>query len=226
MQRTTPRSNHPRTDRNRARTIVTALVVAVALGACSGSGTVEAGDQPGAGTSVVDGKAPATPAAPTDPSPPQTDGAASPPTTCVEGPATTTPWDAGGGRIICTAPDQGSGSSPPMTDTTIPVTPTSLSADASHGVLVISATGGYECPPNEACIAIGLIMQGVVEVTGPGGTVESAPIDESGRVGFRLAPGEHRITAQVTPGSCAPAGASVTAGATVDVALACSAPMP
>lgn len=227
MQRTTPRPTVPRSGARRARTVVAALAVAsvVALSACSGSGTVETGGAPGTGPSGVDAGATENPGSPADPATPSTGGAPVP-TTCVEGPATTTPWDAGGGRIICTDPDQGSVSSPPMTDTTIPAATTPLAPDATHGVLVVSATGGYECPPDQACTTIGIIMQGVVEVTGPDGAVASAPIDAMGRAGFRLAAGEHRVTAQVAPGSCAPTAAAVTAGATVEVALACSVPMP
>jgi hypothetical protein len=113
-----------------------------------------------------------------------------------------------------------------MTDTTIPTPGTTLVPDATSGVLVVSATGGYDCPDGQACIAIGIIMSGSITATAADGSGETTAIDAEGRAGVRLAPGTYDITATVTAGSCAPSTATVVAGTTADVALSCSVPLP
>ena len=228
--RSAPRS--ARTRRGRAGAIVL-ILVALGAGACTSTGVVEAGDASGSdpGRSGDTSATPTTsadgPSDVVDPAPPAVGPAPSTATTCVDAPATTTPWDQGGGRIVCSAADQdGSVSSPPMTDTTIPAPTTSLVPDAGTGVVVVSATGGYDCPAGQACIDIGITMVGTIEVVGPDGAVDTAPIDTTGRAGFRLAPGAHQVTARVTTGSCQPSTVTVEAGRTADLALSCSVPLP
>lgn len=98
---------------------------------------------------------------------------------------------------------------------------TSLRVDNQHGVLVVSAAGGIECG-EEACPDLAVIMQGRIVVEGDG-VSESADLDSSGRVGFRLAPATYQVRAEVTEGSCD--STSVTLGLRQqDVALRCRVP--
>ena len=219
-----------------AAPMVAALVV-LGAAACSSTPTVETGGASGSGSGSGASSDPGSSASPTtlpaaadapsdvvDPAPPRAD--ASPPTTCVEGPATTIPGDPGGGRITCSAADpDGSVSSPPMTDTTIFRPSTSIVPSADHGALVVSATGGYDCG-DDPCPAIGIIMSGTISVVGPDGVPADNQLDGAGLAGFRLTPGTYQVTAEVGPGSCQAGTATVTAGVVTDLSLLCSVPMP
>lgn len=209
-----------------------ALAAAVAIGAaaCTSTADVSTGSGAGGGrgTDGTEASIQTTPPAAADPGQiePAAPGADSgPTTTCVSSPATTTTsFDQGGGRITCsTIPPDGSASSPPMTDTTIPPPTTRLTVDNTHGVLVVSATGGLDCAPDEACPAIGVIMQGTIEVEGADGAVVSEPIDQMGLAGFRLVPGTYDVRAVVSQGECQ-AGTATVGLARVDVALSCVVP--
>lgn len=153
---------------------------------------------------------------------------------------TTAPFDRGGGAITCSAvpgtPDDGSASSPPMTDTTMPgdgppLGPVPIEPDAAHGLVRVATTGGAHCA-DSACPAIGIIMAGRVDLrpldrADPSGSSDlHADLDQAGSAFVLAPPGRYKVSATTDVGSCTPATVVVTAGQTQQVPLACSVPYP
>jgi len=173
------------------------------------SGTVEpAPAGPGASTGPGGPGLPATPGGPT--------------TTCVRGPATTTPFGGGGGEITCsTIPPDGSVSSPPLTDTTIPTAPgEALIPDAGHGVLR-GSVGGAPCPATaEQCVASYRFVPALVAARGP--VSSTARTDALGQYQLLLPPGRYEVVASPDGDDlCTPGVAEVVAGQTLDVSIDC-----
>lgn len=237
---TPPPDRHPRP---RRRTVGVVVGLVLALGATAGGCATTVETSGGSGSSVpTTGTAmPGTTVRVDTTAPPATTRTTgtTPPTTCVRGPATTTPFDRGGGAITCSTvpgnPDDGSSSSPPMTDTTIPdvgppVGPPPIEPDATHGLVRVTATGGYDCA-GEACPAIGIIMAGQVEL-GPrldpsdprDLASRTARLDLTGTALVLALPGRYEVTATTDVGSCQPEVVTVVAGQTVEVPLRCAVP--
>jgi hypothetical protein len=211
--------------------VVAGLVLALGMTAAGCTTTVETSGGPGSSAPTTGNAMPGT----TVPA-----GTTTPPTTCVHGPATTTPFDRGGGAITCSAvpgtPDDGSASSPPMTDTTMPgdgppLGPVPIEPDAAHGLVRVAATGGAHCA-DSACPAIGIIMAGRVDLrpldrADPSGSSDlHADLDQAGSAFVLAPPGRYEVSATTDVGSCTPATVVVTAGQTQQVPLACSVPYP
>lgn len=170
------------------------------------------------------------------------------PTTCVDVPATTTPFDPGGGRLACSspgAPGSGSGSgssgvvdpsdpdgsvsSPPMTvvpDAPIPGMPPPLAPDATHGVLR-GTTGGGSCPVSaEVCDAMYNLQPATISVLPAGGGAPVTTVQSDGGFSVLLAPGTYLLKTTPTSGprTCADQTVTITANATTDTSIDCVLP--
>jgi hypothetical protein len=146
-----------------------------------------------------------------------------PTTTCVRGPATTAPGQRGGGEITCsTLPPDGSVSSPPMTDTTIPVDETApLQPDSTHGVLR-GSVGGAACPATaQQCIDLYRTVPARVDVRGPVAT--STHTASFGDYQVRLPPGRYEVVAtpDAAGNTCVATTADVVAAQVVAVSIDC-----
>ena len=153
-----------------------------------------------------------------------------PPTTCVAAPASTAPGVKGGGELICSSPgDDGSVSSPPMTDTTIPGPgPSIAQPDATHGALTI-VTGGSPCPKSaEACVAMFQVVPAKIhlENVGSAATVDGETSGREGMLSLQLEPGTWRITATPIEGdrTCTGQEVMINAGETTSISVDCALP--
>lgn len=226
-----------------ARSTLGALGLSLALGttlatatACS-TDTVDVGTGDTSGATTTSATAGGTmPGSSLDPS-----TSISLPENCREVPATTGPGGAaaGGGEIVCTEQpgvvpgSPGDPDAPVSTDASgaapAPVTTTTFAPDDTHGVLQGTAVGGIDCAPDEACIAMAVIMDGTVTLTtltpDGGGQATTAAIDGNGTWGARVAPGIYVITVQPSRGECDPQTATVEPGLVTEVNLTCVAPL-
>lgn len=148
-----------------------------------------------------------------------------PTTTCVRGPATTALGQRGGGEITCSTipPADGSVSSPPMTDTTIPVEPvTRLQPDATRGVLR-GTVGGAACPATaEQCIDLYRLVPARVDISGPT-TAAAHTAGMENLFQLLLPPGRYQVVAvpDAAGETCVPTTIDVVVGQAVDVSVDC-----
>jgi hypothetical protein len=152
-----------------------------------------------------------------------------PPTTCVSAPATTGVGTKGGGELICSSPgDDGSVSSPPMTDTVPGRERPIAQPDATHGALSI-VTGGSPCPKSaDTCVAMFQIVPAKVHLEQVGGsaTADGETAGMEGLLSLQLDPGTWRITAIPIAGdrACSAQDVTITAGEATSVSVDCALP--
>lgn len=220
--------------RHRAALIAVAIIGLVALGVGCGKNASTASTDATASTAKTAGTAPTstTSTGSSGTAAPPATGSTTPATVCTSAPASTSvnPKQ-GGGEIVCGpvgggSSDPGSSTgSPPMTDTTLgPIDSAVPKPDATHGVVQVSATGGYECD-SDPCPAIGIIMKGTITLTNDaGGATTVQTISATGTANFVVGAGRYNVTAQADNGSCVAQPIDVTVNATATVALDCSVP--